>query len=375
MKKILIIFPGFYLAYSPTTLNVFYELSKYFQVDLIAPEPVETYSLLKVKDTRISYLKFYRRISIYQRICNYISKKAGIIFRKFEKVNLINTETSFIINRISNFSGEIIAIDFKILWCAQQAGKSAHFISLEIPPQDDVFREHCKDSMIKSVLIQDQRRYDYLFKQKSIPVFFVQNSPPDSNLSVNISKRDKHKLIFCGSAIPEFGIFSLLDFLNEFPEYTLTIKGVIPPAVQDIISSYYVDILRSNRLYYCESYMDNEALSHFLNDFRIGFVFYDFHRFEQLRTFNYYTAPSGKMFQYCNSGVPCIGNRLPESSLIEEYNFGELVDSLGPSQIKTAIDKIESDYEKYALNSKEFSRKIDFNKAIKTYKDFLIECS
>ncbi len=57
MKNFLIIFTEAHLAYSPTVLNLFYELKKHSKVKLIAPEPIESFSIQRVIDADVEYFK------------------------------------------------------------------------------------------------------------------------------------------------------------------------------------------------------------------------------------------------------------------------------------------------------------------------------
>ncbi len=137
-----------------------------------------------------------------------------------------------LIREIKKFDGEIIAVDFFALWCVMMAKKKAHLLSLEII-DDDLYRNSCPINSIKSVIIQSEERYNYLFGNQKIKTFFVQNAPRYIDENIDLRKRKKNELIFCGSAMPGFGIFRCLEFLESFPEYTLTVKGAIRPDVKN----------------------------------------------------------------------------------------------------------------------------------------------
>lgn len=375
MKSVLIVFTDPHLPYSPTIINLFNELKKHVKVTIITPEPEKLFSLQKIDDPDILYLEDDKSVmnqqSFVKRLINRVSKK---IFppdpTQVTKRYLQNAKTLAIVKKVNHFEGEIIAVDFLALWCVEQAGKSAHLVSLEIHT-NDIYRDNCSFNKIKSVLIQSEERYRYLFNDLKLERFLVQNAPSYLKFEPDLLSRRKSDLIYCGSAVPGFGIFSCLDFLQDYPEYTLTIKGAVPPATKEAIKRFYSQLYTDNRLVVDDSYMDADALTHHISTFRAGFVFYDFYRFEHLRTFNYYTAPSGKMFQYFNSGVPVIGNKLSGLEVIESSNAGVLIPYLSSLQIKIALDKIESSYFNTAKNAKKVSEKFDFTSNIQSFIGFI----
>ncbi len=375
MKSVLIVFTDPHLPYAPTIINLFNELKKHVRVTIITPEPDKVYSLQKIDDPDIIYLEnnnsMMNKWSRVKRLINRVSAKI-LPPNPTQVINryLQNAKSLAIVKKISQFEGEIIAVDFLALWCAEQAGKSAHLVSLEIHTNDS-YRDNCSFNKIKSVLIQSEERYRYLFKDLKLEKFIVQNAPSYLKFQPDSISRKKSDLIYCGSAVPGFGIFSCLDFLQDYPEYTLTIKGAVPPATKEAIDMFYSKLYKENRLVIDDSYMDTDTLTHYISTFRAGFVFYDFYRFEQLRTFNYYTAPSGKMFQYLNSGVPVIGNRLSGLEMIESSNAGVLIPYLSSLQIKIALDKIESSYLNIAENAKKVSENFDFTSNIQSFISFI----
>src|SRR5690606_7552230 len=103
---------------------------------------------------------------------------------------------------------------------------------------------------------------------------------------------------FCGSAMPGFGLYNCIEFIADYPEYSLTVKGSIPPVVRNVIENHFQNLLESGRLILDDRYLEEKELTKYVSGFRIGFVFYDFYRFEYINKFNYHTAPSGKLFQY-----------------------------------------------------------------------------
>jgi hypothetical protein len=363
-KKVLIVFPDIHLPYSPSTLNLFYALKKRgVAVTLLAPEPEEHFSLQRVNDENIKYIdcrSFYP--GLIKRVAGKVVNKL-VSKDNLRKRELKTPKASAFINAIMMEDADtIIAVDFFSLWCVQQTGRRASLLSLEIL-ESDAYYCSCDFKLIDSVFIQSEVRYNYLFKEGIKPSFAIlPNSPAYIDLDLKIRDRDPYNLIYCGSAVIDFGIFSCLDFLIDYPGYKLTLKGAVPAATREGIEKFYSGLIEEGRLIINEEYMDSITLTSYVANFRIGFVFYDFYRVPKLRRFNYYTAPSGKLFQYFNSGVPVIGNCLEAFDIVEEFHSGKLVSSLGSLQLKKAIDVVEADYQRYAENAKKLSLDFDQDK-------------
>jgi hypothetical protein len=379
MNKALIVFTDVHLAYSPTVLQLYKELKNKFDVYLLAPEPMKAFSSLKINDPNIIYFDEENNYTREQNLLQKLIRKTKNYFfppKKEEQIKsmLLSPKAKTIISYINKFKGEIIAVDFLGLWCSQQVVDSAHLVSLEIH-ENDTYREYCNFGNISSVLIQSEERYKYLFKNAEIPKFIVQNAPAYLDFDPDLSSRSKYDLIYCGSAVAWFGVFSCLDFIRDFSEYKLTLKGALPVPTRESINLFYKDLITENRLILDQDYLEGKELALYVSRFRMGFAFYDFYRFDNVRTFNYFTAPSGKVFQYLNSGVPIIANKLPGFAFIEEMNSGRLVSHLSSITIKKAIDDIEFSYNVFAKNAKKASYEFDFIKNINPFIQYICDKS
>lgn len=371
MKKILIVFPDPTLSFSPFTLNLYDSLSSIYDVTILTFEPISSYSSQKIIDKKVIYLKR----SMNPVFSNLFMKGLKDLNKRLKLKNLnflllLAGRALPLIHEIKKFDGEIIAVDFLALWCVVMAKKKAHLLSLEII-DNDLYRNSCPINSIKSVIIQSEERYRYLFGNQKLTTFFVQNAPNYIHEKINLSARKRNELIFCGSAMPGFGIFRCLEFLEEFPEYRLTVKGAIPDYVKKTIRENFSELFDQNRLVLNEEYLSLSDLNSYLNNFRIGFVFYDYFKFDYINTFNYKSAPSGKLFQYYNAGLPVVSNNISGLNSIKEFKTGVMINSMDSASIKDAIDQIELDYENYATRSKNLSACFDFSKNIMPFIDFL----
>jgi hypothetical protein len=371
MKKVLIVFTDNHFAYSPSTLNLYDSLSNDFDVTILTFEPDENYSLHRIVNRKVKYIAKPKEYSqnLFKRIIAEIKKSVQYRLKRFSKLFLSNLENA-LVHEITQFEGEMIAVDFFALWSIQTAGKSAHLLSLELIDEDP-YRPRCDISKIKSVIIQSKPRYQYLFKEKDLKCFIVQNAPRYIDKNINIELRNPFHLVFCGSAMPWFGIYSCVDFLCDFPQYTLTIKGAVPLMVKAVISDKFSELLESKRLIIDEAYLDEIELNEYLKQFYIGFVFYDHFRFDFINKFNYKTVPSGKLFQYYNAGVPVICNKLEGLDSVDVLSTGVYINTMSSMQIKYAIEKIDQNYQTMSLNAKNASKQFDFTTNVKPFVDFL----
>lgn len=374
MEKVLIVFTDVHLAYSPSTLNLYDALGKAFDTEILAFEPDADYSSQRIEDKKIQYLVRPAENSsigtpLVKRLVNEIKKSISPVTQG--QSTLLTHKARILIEKIKEFDGQIIAVDFFALWCVQHSGKKAHLFSLEII-ENDLYRNDCDLSSIQSVIIQTPERYNYLFPKGNHKVFYIQNAPNYLETSLNIEARNPRSLVFCGSAIPWFGFISCLEFIIDFPQYTLTVKGAVPSFVKKVIDESYSSLINEKRLILDETYLNAEELNAYLTNFYVGFVFYDMARFEYINKFNYKTAPSGKLFQLYNAGVPVVASNLPGLSSAKEYNAGVLINSLGSGEIAKAIGQISAEYEYFAKGAKNASAVFDFGKGSDKFVQFLL---
>lgn len=368
--RVLIVYPDPYLAYSPSTLNLYETLASRFEVRVLTFEPDSRFSKQRIAEKNITYLpkpqggiRFYVA-EAFSRIRQLASGTKPAL--------LYTPKARALVREIRKFDGQIIAVDFFALWCAQHAGKKAHLLSLEIYEADN-YRNNCNFSDIKSVIIQSEERYRFLFGERRIRTFFIQNAPRYLPIKIFPEKRESSKLLFCGSAMPGFGLYNCIEFIADYPEYSLTVKGSIPPVVRNVIENHFQNLLESGRLILDDRYLEEKELTKYVSGFRIGFVFYDFYRFEYINKFNYHTAPSGKLFQYYNAGVPVIGNDILGLRSVRDLNAGVLIKTMGSSAIRNAIETIERDYAKFAHAAKKASASFDTTELLKSFGRFLNE--
>lgn len=376
-QKLLIVFPDYHFPYSPTVINLYDLLSQKFDVKILALEPLSFLKKQNTETRNVEYINVSQEMKKLNNKLSYFLIRiiTKLFFRTLGKVPPNQIQAAILLwKKIYNLKvNHVIAVDFLGLWLVQWVFGKGHFVSLEID-QNNPFYQSIDPQKISSVIIQTEDRYQYLFPQQKLTRFLVQNAPIYQPLRERPFERKG--LIFCGTALPEFGIYYCLNFLAEYPEFILTIRGGIRNAVKSKIQTDYGYLIEEKRLILDETYLERDELAEYLSQFLIGFCFYDLEILSQYYdVFNYITVPSGKLFNYYGAGVPVVGSDLPGLSSVKEFETGVLINDFSPRSIKQAIDAISRDQARLSENCFKAAEYYSFDKALKPFEDFLLEHS
>lgn len=376
MKKILIIFTDLHLPYSPTMINLYDCLSQDFDVTIVAPEPDSLFGKQDLQSRKINYVKISENLSSIRDNLIYFFLRIAIKLGYFKEIKQFYPEQKLKLFLLwkevkKREADEIIGVDFTGLWIAQSLFNKGHLLSLEISEAERLSK-YINTEKIESVIIQTEERYKYLFPDLNLKRFLVQNAPIYKPLRSISTVRQG--LIFCGTACGEFGIYYCLNFIAEYPEFTLTIRGSIAKNVRNKIENKYQDLIDNNRLIIDEIYIKQEDLFEYLSQFSIGFCFYDLEKLSKIKNidiFDYLTCPSGKLFSYYAAGLPVIGSNIPGLSSVENFNTGVLINNYSPLSIKKAIDNINEDFIEKSNNCLKAAEYFSFDRAVQPFKDYL----
>jgi len=365
-KKVYILYPDGILSYSPTVLNLYDTLSTEFDVTVFSYEPDKYFTDERPGNANVYYIK---RAKLVERVIYATAYFLGTTIFGLPKIGRFKFKRQaklYLLLKFKKKADAIIAVDLSSLWVAQKISDNVHLVSLEIY-ENDPFLPSIRKEKIKSVIIQSRVRYQYYFPNEDVRVFYVQNAPIFRALK---QPKEKKGLLYNGTAVPEFGIIQCINFIKYFREFVLTIKGAVPEAVKKIIESEYGDLISAKNITIDKTYLASSQLIEYISRFRIGFCFYDL-SFEKINTFNYITAPSGKLFAYLAAGVPVIGNNIPGLHILEETNCGVLINDITPENILSAIQKIESNYDIISANCVRVAAEFSFDKKITPFIEFL----
>jgi glycosyltransferase involved in cell wall biosynthesis len=368
-KKILILFPQQHIAYSPTTLGIYDALSIHADVTIFCPFPDE-YKTENVGKRHFIFFKLdTSRIKKLAAVPAFILHKLEALVNKnnalgrlgiYHFSRLIAFKNALQKTNVSEFD-EVIAVDVLMLFAAQRYCKQASFVSLELNDEEKAVLQTIPATFIKAVVIQNQQRYTFLFGEAKHQTFFVQNAPVFTKPNERQKRTDA--LVFNGTATPWFGLYHSLDFIKQYPQFSLTFKGIVLSSEKNNIHSTYKELIDTGKIIFNNEYTSNSDMLDFLNQFEIGFCFYDL-GYPKMNTFNYRTAPSGKMFAYFAAGVPVIGNNIDGLKPVEEFEAGVLVNDFKPATILEAVNKIKSNYAFYQNNCYKAAAHFSFDKAI-----------
>lgn len=375
-KKILIITLNDYIIYQPTILNLYDHLCSNAEVKIISFKP-QFATKKKDEKRNIEYLEtnwlltqFYTKTDF---ILSKLSRAIKIFNPGFTYHYLFNNKylPAILENKLRNEKetyDEVIAVDLQVLYLAQQFFGSAHFLSLEVDNNTNEYYKKIDHSKIKSVFVQSQIRYDYMFPGKDFRKYIVQNAP--NYQEINFGSNERKNFIWAGAIDRRLAVLECLEFFNQHREYKLVLKGGGDVKTRRIIESQYGHLLSSKVAVIDQTYLNADEFVKFLSTFRIGFCFYDWDLIKA--SFNYQTAPSGKMFMYMAAGTPVIACKIPGFDFVEEFGAGVLIENYKPETIAAAVKKIEEDYQKYSYACIEAAKHFSFDKNIKPYIEFLL---
>ena len=376
-KKILILTLNDYVIYQPTILNLYDFLSPHFDVTVISFQP--KFATKKKDEKRnIVYLETnFLSSQFYQKLDFILSRFSRVIKSFFPEYQYYhqyyNRYLPYILKSFLKKgkpqSDIIIAVDLQALFIAQQLYGSVHFLSLEIDNNTNKYYKKINKSKIKSVFVQSQIRYDYLFPETKLKTFIVQNAPVFEGKSVE--QKDRKDCIWAGAIDRRLAVLDCLEFFNHYPNYKLEMKGGGDKKTRKIIEERYNHLIKQEVVIFNQEYLPDNSFIDFLSKFEVGFCFYSWELIQS--SFNYLTAPSGKLFMYFAAGTPVIACNIPGFFFVKEFGAGVLIDDYKPETIFKALKHIESNYEQYSDACYAIAKQYSFDKHVKPYIDFLIE--
>jgi|TARA_B110000908_G_scaffold80909_1_gene96966 hypothetical protein len=367
--QLLIIFPEAHIKHSPTLLNLIDSMKMAFNVKIILEKHItnEGFSLDRVSIVRVAtprsngnrnlFFKFWKLLdSVMYRLIRRRFFVSYFISKVFEKA-LKNEKTAK--NKNNNI---IIGVDAVGALAGIAAFGKCHLLSLEIYESDLITKFlNLKKDRLQSLMIQSQDREVLLFPSFDLPKFYIQNAPTFKKMRKG-NYTDK-KIISLGSFIPKMGSEIICEFARANQDYSIIVKGLIPTDEEHRVP---------NNIILERKYIEQHLLPDYLSHFEIGFCMYDFSKIS-LDEYNHFNhLPSGKMYNYFNSLVPCIGNKCAGLSPIETFGAGILLENTTPENIIWAIYEIQQNYAEYVKGCENAARHYDFASNSHEYVNFLV---
>ena len=363
-RRLLIVFPSEHLSYSPTTLNLYNALDGIFEVTILAPAPL--WFGQRIERRRVEYV----------HIPYWVGRLAASINHRLQKYLGWNPQlrrrlNAWYLRRAArrHRGAEAVGVDFTGMWVVQQVFARGQMVSLELDSEDPFFG-HVDFSRVESLVIQTQARYDHFFKDSGVPCFLVQNAPVYLQPPPAGPLADPCDLLFCGTAVPGFGIYRCLDFLMRYPEFRLTIQGAVALEVKQRMERDYARLLSEGRITINTTYLEDMAMTDYLSRFVLGFCCYDL-SVPGINNFNYLSAPSGKLFAYYAAGVPVVASDIPGLASVREFGTGVLIPEFTPEAMRAAVETVRSERARMSANCLRAAQHFSFDKAARPWIEFL----
>ncbi len=367
--KVLIIYPYEWLAYAPTVARLYRALAESCDVQIIAYDGGD-FCRSKVDLPGVEYITLPGRL---RRVAEFLCRRFPKLEKRWHFFHIARAVQLWRILRGREVD-DVLASDYSGMWVAQKAfGRRTrlHFLSLEIY-DSDLFASRIDVGRVDSAIVQSPERFEWLFPRSEPPVFYVQNAPVYRKRTVNERTGERTgSLVYCGTALPRFGLFRILEFLRSYPQFQLTIQGLTNEYSEELMRPY-AELRVAGRLVQETQYLSEPDLLRWLEKFRVGLCFYDFDHLPEDQ-FNYRTVPSGKLFNYFAAGVPVVGNDIPGLHPVREFNAGILVRDLSPEAIAAAVIEVQENFATYHANCLRAAEHYSFDRAVAPFREFLLQ--
>jgi len=347
-KSILIVFPDEWLQYSPSVLNLYQCCKENHYTKLIYVD--------NGRFKNDGLVDHYSTIKIGKLAAYFWRKTIGYKFYKVLRLFF----TLFFIKLFDKKYDTVIAIDSSGYLVTKLFFNQAIYFSLET--EKDVFYRLSKKLGIETMLIQSKERKDFMIgDDESITVFYLQNSPIlDEKRNMYIGQKDK-RILYMGNIEFDYGLEYFIDCVKDLDDaYTLTLKGIKNDKYFNWLHEKYHDIIKSGKLNFDFNYVDQTKIIEYVSHFYIGITGYDIDLAK--KSFNYFSSPAGKLFNYYAAGVPVIGIDIIGLKSVKDFNAGLLIDAVTSENVKNAIQKIELNYNEHSANCLKASVEFDFKK-------------
>lgn len=356
-KSILIIFPDEWLQYSPSVLNLYECCKQNYYTKLVYVDNG------KFKNDNL--VEHYSTIKIGKTAAYFWRKTLGY---KFYKVLRLFFSLLFI-KLFDQKYETIIGIDSSGYFITKLFFNNAVYFSLET--EKDVYYKLSRKLGIDTLLIQSKERKKFMIgEDESVDVYYLQNAPILDKTIKRFDGIKEKRILYMGNIEFGYGLEHFIDCVKEFDkDYTLTLKGIKNDKYFNWLNEKYADIISSGKLIFDFNYVEQSKIIEYVSHFYIGITGYDLELAK--KSFNYFSSPAGKLFNYYAAGVPVIGIDIIGLKSVKDFNAGVLIDSVNSEQIKKAIKTIEANYNEYTQNCLTASEEFNFKKGFEKFEESL----
>jgi hypothetical protein len=346
--KWLLLFPDYWLAFSPSCLNFIKMLEENNQEYRILYFDGGNYdnSKLEVKGAALNFPYWVVKILSFLNLASFYKILHLLLFAK--------------IIRKSYRYEKVVGFDDTGYIAARLLDRNSIYYSLEISKSVlNRFIERCIN--VRLLIVQTKERGKFLNKNCK-NVVLLQNSPVIGDFKRS-DKIYSGKFVYLGGTNKYQGIEACIDYLYQNTTTTLLIKGISESNSNYLtyLNHTHKTLIESKRLEFDFCYIDGNDIKSFLEKFDIGFCFIDPQKVVT-DGFNFESSPSGKIFNYFMSGLPVVANNLLGFKPIEVFEAGVLIESTSVDNIDSAISKIRDSYSFYRSNAYNAAEKCDYRK-------------
>lgn len=347
-RSALIVFPDEWLQYSPSVLNFYKCCSEKYHTCLVYVDNGH------FKNEGLAENAYSIRIG---KFAAYFWRKT--LGYKFYKI----LRLFFLLLRIKLFSRRydlVVAIDSSGYLVSKLLFNEVVYYSLET--EKDAYFRACRSLGISDLIIQSKERREFLVgDDESVNVYYIQNAPILAPFEMQPRHPTKKRLLYMGNIEFGYGLEQFISCVKDLgPEYTLTLKGIRNEKFNAWLEATHQDLIASGRLITDNSYVGQSRILEFVSAYHIGITGYDLELAK--KSFNYFSSPAGKLFNYYAAGVPVIGINIVGLKSVADFGAGVLLDEVSPANIRDAIRRIEADYDNCRQNCLRAAQEFDFRR-------------
>jgi len=352
-KSILIVFPDEWLQYSPSVLNLYQCCNEKFNAKLVYVD--------NGKFNNAELVENYSNIKIGKFAAYFWRKTLGYKFYKVLRLFF----TLLFIKLFDKKYDKVIAIDSSGYVVTKLFFQNAIYFSLET--EKDIYYKIAQQLGIETLLIQSKERKNFMIgDDESIDVFYIQNAPIISEQQILFKEKKEKQILYMGNIEFGYGLEHFIECVKGLDtSYTLTLKGIRNDKYFNWLNKKYSELVNSGKLIFDFTYIEQENIIEFVSKYYIGITGYDIELAK--KSFNYFSSPAGKLFNYYAAGIPVIGINIIGLKSVKDFNAGILLDEVSSDQVNQAIEIIEHDYEIYATNSLIAANEFDFKKSFNNF--------
>jgi len=352
-RSILIVFPDEWLQYSPSVLNLYHCCNEQFNTKLIYID--------NGKFSNTGLVEDYANIKIGKFAAYFWRKTLGYKFYKVLRLFF----TLLFVKLFDKKYDTVIAIDSSGYAITKLFFSNAVYFSLET--EKDVYYKISQRLGIETLLIQSKERKEFMIgDDENVEVFYIQNAPIINENQVLYKEKKQKQILYMGNIEFGYGLEQFIECIKELDNtYTLTLKGIKNEKYFNWLHEKYGDLIQSDKLLFDFTYVAQENIIEFVSRFYIGITGYDIELAK--KSFNYFSSPAGKLFNYYAAAVPVIGIDIIGLKSVKDFNAGVLIDEVKADKVKQAIRTIEDNYDTYSANCLAAAKEFDFKKAFDNF--------